>query len=176
MSLEPPPTLDVQIQNPSRYGGLDLRAIRPWIRDLVAELAPTATSFGVRLTSDRDVRGVNFTYRQRDKSTDVLSFPGALETPRGYSGDDPDESPSFDDGEIHLGDVIIAVPTARRQARVADHDLATELRILVLHGILHCLGYDHERDDGTMERREAELRRQWLTARSSDNGVMHDVR
>jgi probable rRNA maturation factor len=56
------------------------------------------------------------------------------------------------------------VPQATRQAEVAGHSLARELRILLLHGVLHCLGHDHETDDGEMDRLERRLRRRWLDA------------
>jgi probable rRNA maturation factor len=59
----------------------------------------------------------------------------------------------------HLGDVVIARGVASRQARRARHSTATELRILALHGLLHLLGYDHDRDDGRMARVERRLRR-----------------
>jgi probable rRNA maturation factor len=58
-----------------------------------------------------------------------------------------------------LGDVVIAVGVARRQARAAGHSLQTEVRVLALHGLLHLLGYDHEHDDGRMARLERRLRR-----------------
>jgi probable rRNA maturation factor len=89
------------------------------------------------------MRRLNRVYRDKDKPTDVLSFPG-------------DQNP---DGR-HLGDVVISVPTARRQADGFDHGVERELKTLVLHGMLHCLGYDHETDDGTMERLENELQRE----------------
>jgi probable rRNA maturation factor len=57
---------------------------------------------------------------------------------------------------------VVSVPTARRQAQAAGHEVAHELRVLLLHGVLHCLGFDHETDDGTMERLERRLRRKWL--------------
>ena len=63
-------------------------------------------------------------------------------------------------GSVWLGDVVIAMGTARRQARAAGHGLADELRLLALHGLLHLLGYDHERDGGAMARLESRLRRQ----------------
>ena len=91
------------------------------------------------------MRRLNRTYRGKDAPTDVLSFPGQ-ETPEGP----------------HLGDVVIAVPVARRQAEAAGHSSERELRVLLLHGVLHCLGYDHETDDGTMERLERRLRRRWV--------------
>lgn len=112
---------------------------------MVAAVAPEADSFTVRFTGDREVRRINQTFRGKDSTTDVLSFPGE-ETPEGR----------------HLGDVLISVPAARRQAARARHSADRELRILLLHGVLHCLGHDHETDDGTMERLERKLRRRWL--------------
>jgi probable rRNA maturation factor len=67
---------------------------------------------------------------------------------------------SFPAGEPGaLGDVVIAAGMARRQAAAAGHTLATEIRVLALHGLLHLLGYDHERDGGRMDRLERRLRR-----------------
>jgi len=92
----------------------------------------------VAIVSDARVRALNRRYRRKDNATDVLSFPS---DDRGY-----------------LGDVVIASGVAVRQARAAGHPLATELRVLALHGLLHLLGYDHERDDGRMARLERRLR------------------
>ena len=94
----------------------------------------------VAIVSDARVRALNRKFRRQDKATDVLSFPAEE---RGY-----------------LGDVVISSGVAERQARDAGHSLATELRVLALHGLLHLLGYDHERDDGQMARLERRLRRQ----------------
>jgi probable rRNA maturation factor len=93
----------------------------------------------VAIASDARVQRLNRRYRQRNTRTDVLSFPAA----------EPD----------HLGDVIIAAGVAGRQARKAGHPVFIELRMLALHGLLHLLGYDHERDDGRMARVERRLRR-----------------
>jgi probable rRNA maturation factor len=92
----------------------------------------------VVLVSDSRIRTLNRRYRGKDAVTDVLSFPNE------------------DAG--HIGDIVIAVGVARRQAREAGHGLQTELRVLALHGLLHLLGYDHERDAGRMARIEARLR------------------
>ena len=91
------------------------------------------------LVPDARVRALNRQFRRQDTPTDVLSFPA--------------EEPG------QLGDIVIAVGVARRQAREAGHSLATELRVLALHGLLHLLGYDHEHDDGRMARLERRLRR-----------------
>lgn len=94
----------------------------------------------VVLAGDRLLRRLNRDFRGKDRPTDVLSFPGA-------------------GGEEGLGDVVISVPTAERNARSEGHTVQRELDILALHGFLHVLGYDHETDDGTMDRLEQRLRR-----------------
>ena len=133
---------EIDLQNPGHYREVAARRLRPWLERLVAETAPEAASFAVRFTSDRELAQLNQTFRGKSGPTDVLSFPGEE---RG-----------------HLGDVAISVATARRQARELGHGIERELRILTLHGLLHCLGYDHERDDGTMDRLEARLRARFI--------------
>lgn len=95
------------------------------------------------LTRDPAVRELNARYRGQDKPTDVLSFPG----PGGAAG---------------LGDIVVSVDTAERNARRLGRTLQRELDVLALHGFLHVLGYDHETDDGTMGRLERRLRRELL--------------
>jgi probable rRNA maturation factor len=95
------------------------------------------------LAGDRLLRRLNRDYRGKDRPTDVLSFPG-------------------DGGEAGLGDVVISVQTAERNARALGRSLARELDVLALHGFLHVLGYDHETDDGTMDRLERRLRERLL--------------
>lgn len=95
------------------------------------------------LAGDATLRRLNARYRGKDRPTDVLSFPG-------------------DGGEAGLGDVVISVPAAARNASRYGRTLPQELDVLALHGLLHVLGYDHETDDGTMDRIEARLRRRLL--------------
>lgn len=97
----------------------------------------------VVLAGDGLLRRLNRAYRGKDRPTDVLSFPG-------------------DGGESGLGDVVISVATAERNARGLGRTLLQELDVLALHGFLHVLGYDHETDDGTMDRLEARLRKRLL--------------
>ncbi len=135
--------LDVRV---SDEGGRPLRA-----RGLAAWLARVAPSrargtVSIALVSDARVRALNRAYRRKDAATDVLSFPGGSSNLLARRG-------------RFLGDIVIARGVARRQARAAGHAEATELRVLALHGLLHLLGYDHERDDGEMHRLEARLRR-----------------
>ncbi|HYN20482.1 MAG TPA: rRNA maturation RNase YbeY [Thermoanaerobaculia bacterium] len=151
---EPRGTLEVVLQNPNRYPEVSARRLRPWLERLTSalaerELAPgaAAVSLGVRFASDREMRRVNRGYRGKDKATDVLSFPGAAETV---------------EEAFHLGDLLISIPTARRQAEAHGHSAEREIKVLLLHGLLHCLGYDHETDQGEMERLERRLRRTWI--------------
>jgi probable rRNA maturation factor len=95
------------------------------------------------LTGDRALRALNARYRGQDAPTDVLSFPGG-------------------GGEEGLGDIVISVETAARNAKSLGRTLPRELDVLALHGFLHVLGYDHETDGGTMDRLEARLRRRLL--------------
>jgi probable rRNA maturation factor len=117
--------------------GVRAPGLAAWLRSAAPARARGAVT--VAIVPDARVRALNRRYRRTDAPTDVLSFealePGAL------------------------GDVVIAAGVARRQARAAGHSLGTELRILALHGLLHLLGYDHERDDGRMARVERRLRR-----------------
>src|SRR5687768_13250953 len=113
------------------------RALAAWL----AGVAPARArgSLTVAVTTDARVRALNRRFRGVSKPTDVLSFPA----------DEPGE----------LGDIVIARGVARQQAAAAGHSLSTEFRVLALHGLLHLLGYDHERDDGEMRRIEQRLRR-----------------
>lgn len=142
---EPEPAAELALLNPNRYPEVRAARLEQWLRPVLAELAPGASSFAVRFVGDRAMRRINRDYRGADRATDVLSFPG-------------DDGP---EGR-HLGDVAISVPTARRQAEEGGRPIERELRTLILHGLLHCLGYDHESDDGEMERLERRLRARLL--------------
>jgi probable rRNA maturation factor len=101
---------------------------------------------------------LNQTYRQKDSATDVLSFPAFARGHQRRAAARPTrDQPAATDR--YLGEIVIARGVARRQARTAGHSELTELRILALHGLLHLLGYDHERDRGEMRRAEQRLRR-----------------
>lgn len=95
----------------------------------------------VLLTTDLAVRKLNRRFRGKNKATDVLSFPAG--------------GPGAED---LAGDLAISVPMARRQADEQGHRLLIEIKVLILHGLLHLAGYDHETDDGQMARRERVLR------------------
>jgi probable rRNA maturation factor len=97
----------------------------------------------VVLTSSRDLRALNRRFRGKDQPTDVLSFPPIPIVAEKFSGD-----------------IVISTEIALRNARFYRHPPAQELKILILHGILHLAGMDHESDRGRMARREESLRRQ----------------
>jgi probable rRNA maturation factor len=112
-----------------------------------------AGTVSIALVSDARIRALNRAFRGVDKATDVLSFPdGGLAFDGGRHGAKPQVMK-------HLGDIAIAAGVARKQAAGHRHTLTTELRVLALHGLLHLLGYDHERDRGEMRRLEERLRR-----------------
>ena len=124
-------TVDVVLPAGVRAPGLAkwLQAVAP---------ARTRGAVAVAIVANTRVRQLNRRYRGKNVATDVLSFPA----------DEPGE----------LGDVVIALGVARRQAAQAGHSLSTEFRVLALHGLLHLLGYDHERDGGQMRRLEQRMR------------------
>ena len=98
---------------------------------------------------DRVIRRLNKQYRQINRATDVLSFPAG------------DEMPG-EGNEQYLGDVVISIDTALRQAESTGHSVEREVAELLIHGVLHLCGYDHETDNGQMNRLELKLRRKLL--------------
>jgi probable rRNA maturation factor len=108
-------------------------------------------AFDCLITSDAELRRLNRQFRGKDAATDVLSFPAelSLSEPR------PSESGR---AATRLGDLAISLPRARAQAAVFGHNLDRELRILMLHGVLHLAGMDHETDGGRMARAEKRWR------------------
>ena len=139
-SPEIPDKLYFKIGEVSDLLGVEAYVLRYWETEF-SVLSPKKSGTGHRL------------YRRKDVATDVLSFPAFA---RAQS---PAPSPQSPVRNHFLGDIVIARGVARRQARAAGHSELTELRVLALHGLLHLLGYDHERDDGSMLRIERRLRR-----------------
>jgi probable rRNA maturation factor len=147
-------TIDVVTSGATRAPGLGR-----WL----ASIAPARArgTMTIAIVPDGRVQQLNHRYRRKDVPTDVLSFPASADLPR--------RSRSAKAGRLrrgrasdergYLGDVVIAAGVARRQAKQAGHSFQHELRVLALHGLLHLLGYDHERDAGRMARVEARLRR-----------------
>lgn len=118
------------------------RGLEIFLRDAQRE-AGLEGSVSVLLTGDREIRRLNREFRGKDKPTDVLSFPVGDGVPRARTA----------------GDLAISVETAARESELRGHRLDVELRVLLLHGVLHLAGFDHETDQGQMERKENALRR-----------------
>ena len=141
--------MDVEIVDRQRRRPDAAAGLARFVRRL-ADTAPRSRcdEVTILLCGDAAMRALNARYRGKDRTTDVLSFaPGGGRRP---------------DGRRPLGDIVISVPQAARQAKAAGHALGLEVRLLVLHGYLHLLGYDHEVDGGTMLRLQARLaKRLW---------------
>ena len=122
-------------------------------RELARFLADACERIGIKgevtvlLTTDERMRALNQTFRHKNKSTDVLSFPPAEVIVAGQP--------------VVGGDLAISAQMALEQAASYGHTLMAEMKILMLHGLLHLAGMDHEQDQGSMRRRESRLRREY---------------
>ena len=130
--------------------GVDVASARLFASRLRKALRLGRRDFNVCFVDDRAILRLNAEYRGKRKATDVLSFP--WQGGNGARGAAASEFAGF------LGDIVIAVATARRNARREGHSTANEIRWLILHGVLHLLGYDHETDRGEMTALELTLR------------------
>ena len=125
-------------------GKLDGCPSESWLRRVVEQVLLTQgvgadAELGLMITSQEKVQELNRRYRGEDRATDVLAF---------YMKSAEDETSPFvapPDGILHLGEVVISYPQAVIQAQEHHHSLAEELAILLIHGVLHLLGYDHEK-------------------------------
>jgi len=124
-------------------------------------------SFAVCLVTDAEIARWNRTYRGKSGPTDVLSFATNVpKTKRGHGRkgrvrkDDLLDAAAANHSAQYIGDIAISPAVAKRNASRFGRTFDDEMRILILHGILHLMGYDHEADDGQMERRENKLRRE----------------
>jgi len=143
------------ILNRQRTVRLARRPLELFLGHVRDELGLGDAEVTVCLVSDAEIARMNEEYRKKKGSTDVLSFPAAerrrpLRLPR---------VPRAIKSVEYLGDIAIAPATARRYAKKLGRTLPSELRVLILHGVLHLLGYDHETDRGEMARVENRLRK-----------------
>jgi probable rRNA maturation factor len=124
------------------------REISAFVRRVLLSLRKDdeITDVSIAFVDDDAMKSLNRKFRRRNRTTDVLTFP-ADET---YGDPNRKGKP--------LGDIVISIEQARRQAIEERHSLATEVRFLLVHGILHALGYDHETDDGEMNELELDVR------------------
>ena len=135
------PTI-VNLQRKIPVDGKALRAFAGTLRAAVEEV--NERDFTIALISDRRMTELNKLFRGKDATTDVLSFPN--------------EPGEFDIDENSLGDLVVSVEQASKQAAENGLSLELEIKQLVLHGLLHLCGYDHEADKGEMNKRELGLR------------------
>ncbi len=140
ISLEPPRRLAGET-DPWAALGLSCAGLSRFLRT-AQRAAGVEGEIEVLLADDRALRRLNREFRGKDKPTDVLSFPAPPE----FAG-------------VYAGDLAISIETAAKQATQHGHSLRDELRVLLLHGVLHLAGMDHESDAGQMAAREGELRR-----------------
>lgn len=138
--------MPVYLTNATRKTGLDFRGIERTVSDLLAAAGERDSSVSVSFVRDAAIRELNRAYRGKDAATDVLSFP-LIEPGDADAG-----------AERLLGDIVISVDTARRQAAEYDAPLEREVQRLLVHGVLHLLGHDHMAP-GERSRMEAEERR-----------------
>lgn len=135
------------ILNRQRKVRVALPPLERFLRRARKEAGAASSEVTVCLVTDAEMARMNQAFRRKHGPTDVLSFPAGKE-----EGDSCGAEKAF------LGDIAIAPETARRHARRNGRSLASELRVLILHGVLHLLGYDHESDNGEMDRFEKRLR------------------
>lgn len=141
ITLEPPQGISPAV-DPWRALGLSHSGLSRFVTT-ARKKVKLRGEVSVLLADDQMLRRLNRDFRGKNKATDVLSFPAPEELARTVAGD-----------------LAISLETALRQAEEYGHSLRDEVRILLLHGMLHLKGFDHETDDGEMAAREAVLRRE----------------
>lgn len=142
----------MDLVNLQRKIQLDLDPIRAFVADVSAKVSEAENKkFSVAFISDDRMRKLNHTFRGKDSTTDVLSFP--------HEADELEILATQDSGlAAFLGDIVISAEQAAKQAAENKLSLDAEIKQLILHGVLHLCGYDHETDNGEMNARELELR------------------
>jgi probable rRNA maturation factor len=134
----------IHYRNQVRRSGVDGRALVATTRRLLQAVDEKAASLSLSLVDDAQIRSLNHRFRGKDRATDVLSFPLDGSAPM---------------GERFLGDIVISLDTARRQAAAYDAPLQREVYRLLIHGLLHLKGHDHVRVEQrrVMQREERRL-------------------
>ena len=130
----------IEVVNRQRRLKVDTKTWTTFASKALDAIGKSESSATIAFVSDKSIQKLNRQFRDIDKATDVLSFPA----------DEPN----------NLGDVAISIDTAASQAKANGLSLENEIAQLILHGLLHLSGYDHETDDGEMNRLELRLRRQ----------------
>lgn len=147
--------MQVIVQNRSNTK-INSKRIKKPVSRVLKELGCSESEISILFVDDADIRILNKTYRGIDKPTDVLSF-SQLEESRIKNKNSKLRTPN---SELLLGDVVISVETAKRQAKRIGHSLDKEVFVLLTHGILHLIGYDHEKSKNMavkMRKKEKEV-------------------
>lgn len=145
---------DVNISIEDEFRGV---LAEDWLRSIVLEVLETEdveppVETGLVISNNETVQYLNQTYRNKNEPTDVLSFPMLYQS----SQQDISSFIAPPDGIRHLGEVIISYPKAVQQAEDQEHEIKHELILLIVHGVLHLLGYDHERLEEEQQMRAKE--------------------
>jgi probable rRNA maturation factor len=147
----------IEVVNRQRLARINARRVASLANAALDAIGRDGANLTVAFVRDRVMRELNSKFRGNDRATDVLSFPAEDERD-GASG------VHFIGSGVseHVGDIVVSTDTALRQANDAGHSFAREVDELVIHGVLHLCGYDHETDRGQMNRLELKLRRKLL--------------
>jgi probable rRNA maturation factor len=143
---------EIEVVNRQRIYSIDRESVAQLSRDVLDRIGREDAGLTITFIRDSAMRGLNRDYRGVDEPTDVLSFA--------YHEDADPLAPAAD--RQHLGDIAISVDTADRYARELGLTFKREIDLLVIHGTLHLAGYDHETDDGEMNRLEKKLRKELI--------------
>jgi rRNA maturation RNase YbeY len=136
----------VEVVNRQRYKRIDTKHWEDFAAKALNAIGQDQCDATIAFVSNKAMRGLNLRFRGFDKTTDVLSFPS--------------EAGDFEDStSASLGDIAISIEKAEAQAKQNGLDLDQEIAQLILHGLLHLCGYDHETDNGEMNRLERRLRK-----------------
>ena len=142
------------VENRQRGVRVRVGVSEKFLRRVLREMRLGGDCVSLCFVSDHEMARLNETYRKKRGTTDVLSFPSEeRDTPASVA------SRARELREEFLGDIAISPAAARRNAKAFGRSLDAEIRILIVHGVLHLLGYDHETDRGEMNRVEGRLRR-----------------
>ena len=154
------PKLLANFKTYQRKWPINRASIRNYLQRIWKHLGTSLQSeVTVVFLNDAQMQRYNRQYRKKDSSTDVLSFPVN----------------EMLDGRHYLGDMLISLEKTSRQAAEKGHSMKKELEILLLHGVLHLMGYDHETDDGQMNRLEKRLRENLINHKGTKTQRMRKV-
>jgi probable rRNA maturation factor len=133
--------------------------LEEFFRRVLREMKLRDSDITICFVSDAEIARMNWAFRKKKGPTDVLSFPAGTKRRKRFYIEGAESTENTE--KSYLGDIAIAPETARRYAKKNGRSLSNELRVLILHGVLHLLGYDHETDRGEMDRLERKMRRRF---------------